>query len=562
MCLTMAIRTLCLLLVTLLALTTGSEFLAADRTSKVQLASVREELRAVLSDVLGSGHGVKSARLAHIRAVLTPLFRSLPKTRQGHLSAPVMRYAVQRYFSQQRGWTIKGFEPHAGSENASAFTDGEHILQNRIPTLIRTMLEQKLSHGGFALEDAAVMVAAIERLILNEVIRGVEVSYDLNLLETSRSVSQEALMEVLSSYLITEMLDGSASNITLHRSDKANIRDIYPHWDATYELLLDISKNDGYEHKSSQNPFSDTVISFEDVARISQRVSEEFGPLTNHECNVMHSSLSGKDPHGTGRVRLSDFYKRSADSSWQFEEAAEYLRQLGAMDDSSSLLGPQVIIPNYITGMSNCITSTQYYSICCLNRCDDVYQHLEASILSSDASPTEILSIVDDMLRSTEANNMSSSLRLRLEDVASQHDGKVPLHGRLLAQWLHFVFPRDCPYPHMPGTVSPLAPAQYEKNAGTGSTAVTPDEVEEYLKAQSARGAPSPEAGASMWNDQEVLLDTQTAAADVSGVARSLLRIVAVIGMFAGLSVFALKEASRVLGIVQPEGKKSAQFTV
>ena len=36
-----------------------------------------------------------------------------------------------------------------------------------------------------------------------------------------------------------------------------------------------------------------------------------------------------------------------------------------------------------------------------------------------------------------------------MEQVASHHGGKVPLHGRLFAQWLHHAFPRECPYPHV-----------------------------------------------------------------------------------------------------------------
>ena len=32
-----------------------------------------------------------------------------------------------------------------------------------------------------------------------------------------------------------------------------------------------------------------------------------------------------------------------------------------------------------------------------------------------------------------------------------EHGGKVPIHGRLFAQWLHYVFPRDCAFPYKSG---------------------------------------------------------------------------------------------------------------
>ena len=31
----------------------------------------------------------------------------------------------------------------------------------------------------------------------------------------------------------------------------------------------------------------------------------------------------------------------------------------------------------------------------------------------------------------------------QLQSIAKEHGGKVPIHGRLFAQWLHYVFPRD-----------------------------------------------------------------------------------------------------------------------
>merc|ERR1740129_2739471 len=35
------------------------------------------------------------------------------------------------------------------------------------------------------------------------------------------------------------------------------------------------------------------------------------------------------------------------------------------------------------------------------------------------------------------------------------HRGKVPLYGRLFAQWLHHAYPRECPFPHLSGSTAP-----------------------------------------------------------------------------------------------------------
>merc|ERR1719230_69599 len=110
-----------LLLCSLLPLVSGKDFL--DRLhfdSSHQAAQVKQELQGVLSAVLGHGHGVDGAKLTMIRKRLTPLFRALPKNLRGRVSAPVMRYSIQRYFSQQHGWVVKGFEPHATAANINA----------------------------------------------------------------------------------------------------------------------------------------------------------------------------------------------------------------------------------------------------------------------------------------------------------------------------------------------------------------------------------------------------------------------------------------------------------
>merc|ERR1719321_596536 len=158
--------------------------------------------------------------------------------------------------------------------------------------------------------------------------------------------------------------------------------------------------------------------------------------------------LAEMDRYGTGRVKLADFYAASQGGAWQF------------LETSSAHLGPQVIIPNYITGANNCISSSVYYSVCCLNECDGIFQHLEAHIKAPAASAAEVTRALEEgialspLLSSTaptEPRNLSAPLRDMLLQVAAHHDDVIPLHGRLFAQWLHYAFPQECPYPHMSG---------------------------------------------------------------------------------------------------------------
>jgi len=530
----------------------GQGFLSQKPVSNT--GSIRAELKGVLGEVLGHGHGVSRSRLARIRAALSPLFRSLPKNNQGHLSGPVMRYAVRRYFSQEHAWIVKGFEPHAELVNTS--DSSEDIIEGKVPAYIRSVLEEKFAHNGFALDDVVAMVAAMERLAFDEVVRSVEASFWLNEKSVMDALSPAEMMEVLSSYLITSMFGGTTDK-EQHLWDKKHINLRYPHWGTTFLFLTDVAGSDTFQRSSSANPFvEEQKFFFDDVIRMAERVSEEFGPWSDHECHDMKEMLMQKDAHGSGRVKLADFYRKTADGAWQFTEQSEYLRQLGALDESSPEIGPQVLIPNYITGMSNCITSAPYYSICCLNACDQIYQSLESRILASAASPSSIIKAVESMPQSP---NISAPLRAKLDEVGQIHNGNLPLHGRLVAQWLHFAFPHECPYPHEAGTITPKTPDQWRIENGDEADSVSEDEVKQILEMEAGLRPVLADDALRSWSPKESLLLASTPSDESDNVWPNRLRIFAQVCMVVSCVAVVLRQLSQV---VQPDKKKAVEYDV
>jgi hypothetical protein len=509
----------------------GQGFLA--KSPKVHADTILNELTGVLAEVLGHGHGVTEDRLNHINATLIPIFRSLPKNNRGHVSEPIMRYALRRYFSATHAWVVKGFEEH-GDYAFNASSSEVDILQSKVPGFIRSTLEQKFAHQGFSLNDMASMVAAVESLSFNEVVRAVELSFHLNSFEAGAILSEAQLQEVMASYLITEMLEGTADPAQ-HVADKRNIHDRYPNWDNAVTFLTDVSGSDGFGRHSTSNPFTVKTFVFEDVVRLAGRISEEFGPWSSYECHDMKDLLNEKDVHETGRVKLSDFYKASKDGAWQFLEPSEYLRQLGALDESSEYLGPQVIIPNYITGMSNCITSAPYFSICCLNECDTIYHHIEEEIPYPNGTVSQILEAVESL---PTFPVISQQMMSKLEEIATIDGGSIPLHGRLFAQWLHFAFPRDCPYPHAVGSISPKTQMQWRNEVGDELESVTEDEIKQHIGHATAARDPSPDAGTGMWNFEETIMEFSTPSDTDDATFSKVLRMgsqLAIIGSFVAL---------------------------
>jgi len=166
---------------------------------------------------------------------------------------------------------------------------------------------------------------------------------------------------------------------------------------------------------------------------------------------------------GSGRVRLVDFYSGRDREDWHFLESPDYLRAVGALDES--LPGKaSVIIPNYLIGMSNCLDPSDYYSVCCRDECEDLMAEIEGKVGQPSALPGDIVDIASALASDTvdAPRNLSTPQLTRLQEIAEHHSGRVPLHGRLFAQWMHHAYPRECPFPHMAGTTKPASREEWE----------------------------------------------------------------------------------------------------
>jgi hypothetical protein len=318
-----------------------------------------------------------------------------------------------------------------------------------------------------------------------------------------------------------------------------------------------------FQETASSNPFVERTHSFEDAVRMAGHINEEFGSWSNHECHEMKDMLMEMDYHETGRVKLAEFYRYSKDGAWQFLEPSEQLRLQGVLDESSTWLGPQVMISNYINSMANCITSGSYYSICCLNECDHVYQNMESSIHAATASPSQIIAAMQSY---SEAPNITVVMRERLQQVADVSGGVVHMHGRLFAQWLHFVFPHECPYPHVAGTVKSMTQAQWRALVGLDEESVSEAEMQQHVESDYASRAPSAEAGSLMWNLEEALLESKTQS-DIDaenssfGIFKSL-RTVAQLGMSGSLLSMLGLVFVRLKPLIQKPGSKVKEYDV
>jgi hypothetical protein len=282
------------------------------------------------------------------------------------------------------------------------------------------------------------------------------VAYTAANFSESDVLSEEEANHVLEMYMSIYILgfmhtDLKTMSASMAQSLHANIFEVYPTWPETQQFLREV-----YQSVAPKRDY----LYFNEVENVIAEIGERYGRFQDIECRQLKDMLvASEDPSigGAGRVRISDFYKKALhEGKWQFTESIDYLRDLGALDESDAE-NPRVIIPNYISGPSNCVASSAYYSVCCLDECEGILAQLEQSISAPEASPSTIIGRVSMTPSASMPSNrtISSWLQHRLDEVAKHHGGLVPLHGRLFTQWLHYAYPRECPFPHVSGTINP-----------------------------------------------------------------------------------------------------------
>merc|ERR1719476_1163685 len=327
----------------------------------------------------------------------------------------------------------------------------------------------------------------------------------------------------------------------------SSINKIYPTWPATQEFLRSMRSGISL-HRSH--------FTRSDIEDLLELVFDNYGRWQDSECQDLKAQLLALEDksigiNGSGRVRITDFYGSALrDGNWQFSENTAYLAQNGALDTHGV---DRVIIPNYINSPSNCVASSKFYSVCCINECEDLMDHIEHHFAAPAVTPTEIVQFVSNLPSASVAagRTLQEVLVKRLDEIALRYDGRVPLHGRLFAQWMHHAYPRECAYPHMSGTTRPQSVNDYRAQSQR-SAVVTKDEMQTVV--QAARLQEEPEEASdecTEWSHQEELYvgDHRTFETPASA-PRTILKSLVYIAAIAATLVALLQRSATGLGFV------------
>lgn len=473
-------------------------------------AELHESISASIGAVLGARHD-----LDKVKASLMPMWQASVKNKYGRVDHRSLRYLVHRYLLKSNRISIVGLEPSVAKNQS----EDAVFLKTHAPSLVKETLEGTAAAEGFSLDDVVAMVCMMQHFVKLSAEDHLHELFQLFRVDEDGPVLEDQFGEIMQARFWELILSGDHENIEAVRRDRTVVRDFFDDWQGLFfyvngsiELFRSGPSARFGEGLSRRNPFSSTYT-FNDALEVAGDISLSIGPFWTTECARMKDLLAAMDTSSTGRVRLADFHHAAMKGEWRFSESKEYLQHLGALDETSTSLGPRVIIANYVQGPNNCIASTSHFRVCCRNECEDHLGEIEAAVKAPAAVPELILAAVAKMTTDDDERLVIPwRMRSQLSDIAKLHNGVVPLHGRLFAQWLHYIFPLDCPYPHKAGSMGSMSFFEYGY-AGIATTreiqkhAASAGSLEAEAASEGADVAPA-EDWLAQWSHEEELIST------------------------------------------------------
>mmetsp|Transcript_68713 Transcript_68713/g.119373 ORF Transcript_68713/g.119373 Transcript_68713/m.119373 type:complete len:605 (+) Transcript_68713:87-1901(+) len=432
--------------------TETSSFLGRLQSKNSEEETVVNFVGALLQEIegmlQGEHHFFTEKRITRITEIVSPIFEMLPKNEFDKLGPASLNEALHRIFTTRHAWMVKGLAPWAAQQAMDEADDSNsNGLGECLPQGIASALADSTEDDGLGLFEIAILVATVEHLVHKEAVGRLQEAFKLHQINTEDVLSAEEVDQVMDTYLM-KFITGDLGSKDLAVGKKYikglddNVREAYPPFKFMQTFLRDVEGN--------VTPNRDHFY-FSDAVNVVEAVSEKIGHWQHGQCQDLKSALvqlEDKGTEGAGRVHLGKFYNASlSDGKWSFTESVDYLRWLGALDETD----PErlrLIIPNYIHGPSNCVGSSAYYSVCCISECEGMMVKLQEALAAPEASAEDVARVMASLSSSSTAlrGQLSRELRSRLDEIAAKHDGTIPLHGRQFAHWMHLAYPRECPY--------------------------------------------------------------------------------------------------------------------
>eukprot|EP00930_Biecheleria_cincta_P048680 TRINITY_DN33958_c0_g1_i1.p1 TRINITY_DN33958_c0_g1~~TRINITY_DN33958_c0_g1_i1.p1 ORF type:complete len:556 (-),score=115.02 TRINITY_DN33958_c0_g1_i1:117-1784(-) len=493
----------------------------------------RKALLTELEEALGSDHHrVTDEQQLRFEEELRATFKALPKNSRGAVEGPSARYALHRLFTQRYGWQIKGLETSGDAWDAASPVVA---MGDRVPPKMKELFEERIGNYGLDLQELAVLAATMDNMFRSDVSERLRIVYDAYRRDQTEILSLNDAIDLAHAYMCSLIVGSRVQNLHTAEvfSNLKRFNEHFPRHGEVETLLMSTLQ----EVAGGMQEFN-----VELMTSWLETFGKQLGHFEDRECQVMKQKLVLLEERpGNGRVRLGDFY--GGDDNFHFTESVDYLRRIGALDESYKD-DPKVIIPNYLHGPSNCVTPSGYYEICCFDECEHLMDQIESHLEAPVASPWAIASFVSSLASASQPSNRTLSPKLLrlLEDVAEHHNGVVPIHGRLFSQWMHQAYPRECSHPHLAAQPNTYQ-LNYHESHQLNANFTERIKYMQIAMMQQRLGEPEHNTSAgdevpiSLWSMHEQLVDPKTLEGISRGGTPHLQRMMALVALgFAGVS--------------------------
>lgn len=405
-------------------------------------------------------------RLQALEKELAPLYAILPKNGQGFLDDSVARYGLHRYFIKQHRWSVKGLEPAGASwvKEIEMASDVKQMSKYMVPAYLQQLVAEKLGNGtGVDLHGFAIIASTLRHLAHAEITEYLYSVYRTLGYPISGGKAQHEVEDIVFTFMLVYAFgtDLEVSQLSDVRSERRYLEAHHTGW----KELCSFIRGQLRAARPAPNDFGSTLAFVEGL-------TGEYGRWQNNDCRTAadrFASLPGAKAHG--RVPVAGL---TPGPQWGrraiLREDGDEMTRLGVVENDTATGKPQLLVPNYLLSQAMCLTTAGVHTVCCYNECDDLLAKVESVAGGPEASVGDIVSALDV----AEAGKESLT-----KLVGEGGQGKVALHGRAFAEWMHRSFPLTCPAPSDGSArTSPKTPDEWMADPGE-ETASTEDLVSE-----------------------------------------------------------------------------------
>lgn len=524
---------------------------------QVSLQEIKESVRLAMEKQLMSSNSTSDAHntFDRIQASLASTYKAMPKNDRGGIGSSSLVYLVRSYFAKEHGWHIHGLGSHASNMTGYQMHNAS-ILEEMAPAIVQNLIDAQSNNHVFFLKDAVAMVATLEYLVISESARILQDIYEQEEVSEAASVEEGLLLRLLVVYSVTFELP--ANSVRIKNIARKVLNQNFKH-DLFLTPMQDIVRNFDF-NRGHQNPFAKNY-GFDDALSMVTEYHKSYGARQREECSLMKEELMRRDESGMGRIPLHRFHAESdAQSSlFKFGEGKDYLREIGALDETDPRK-PKVIIPNYVQGPWNCLARSGYYAICCVNECEAIMNSIEEQFEVPTVAPQPMLEMVGNLSSETvEApRQLPNGLVRKLHEIAKHHNGEVPIYGRLFAQWIHFAFPNECPYPSLQTGYIKKEMWMPNRNVQTASSEEKlASKMEGELSSNQTSDEDPEEVYDVLWDDLEVLHVSEDRKRSGAWAGLHYVMLLAVIISAGASLVSVVQQAQHVISPTKSEFKCS-----